>query len=190
LFGHSTTALAELALAETAKGRGFSLPWQIRDGTLPVSYYFKDGAEVSDSSFRAESTGTVPIHHLLRDLHRKELRTYLSLISPPLADMVQQTAKMKSSVVSHKDLSIEETVARYFEEVEENYPSIVANVVRTTGKLNRVVTEEHCGICAMPLDKQGDRRWKGEIGSDSSSASSGAGRSIQLCYGCERSIHS
>jgi cytoplasmic tRNA 2-thiolation protein 2 len=93
-------------------------------------------------------------------------------------------------VVSHKDLSIEEVTARYFEDVEENYPSIVANVVRTTGKLNRVVAEEHCGICAMPLDKQGDKRWKGEIGNGSSDGSSGEGKSMQLCYGCERSIQS
>ena len=35
LWGDCTTRLAEKTLAETAKGRGFSLPWQVTDGESP-----------------------------------------------------------------------------------------------------------------------------------------------------------
>lgn len=35
LWGDTTTKLAEKTLAETAKGRGFSLPWVMRDGESP-----------------------------------------------------------------------------------------------------------------------------------------------------------
>lgn len=35
LWGDTTTKLAEKTLAETAKGRGFSLPWMISDGLAP-----------------------------------------------------------------------------------------------------------------------------------------------------------
>lgn len=35
LWGDTTTRLAQKTLAETAKGRGFSIPWQISDGDSP-----------------------------------------------------------------------------------------------------------------------------------------------------------
>lgn len=122
-------------------------------------------------------------------------------------------------------------MSRYFAEVEENYPSVVANVARTTRKLMRRLFDndnddhshhshnhnhqqhpsddddddnegdndndtgenksktrprEGCAICGMPLDEQGDERWRGELGI-------GKGEMInkgksQLCYGCERAI--
>src|ERR1700710_411244 len=46
LYGDSTTRLAEKTLTETAKGRGFSLPWQVSDGLSPYgiafNYPFRD----------------------------------------------------------------------------------------------------------------------------------------------------
>lgn len=40
LWGDSTTRLAQKTLAETAKGRGFSIPWQTSDGDSPFGTYF------------------------------------------------------------------------------------------------------------------------------------------------------
>lgn len=37
LWGDTTTRLAERILAETAKGRGYSLPWQTADGHSPTA---------------------------------------------------------------------------------------------------------------------------------------------------------
>lgn len=181
LFGHSTTTLGALTLAETAKGRGFSLPWQINDGVLPV----EDFSSTRDPSADKKS---IRIHYPLRELYRKELDTYITLTNPPLADIIppEEVVDKANSVVSHRDLSIDEVMAKYFADVEENYPSIVANVVRTTAKLSRIDAEERCGMCGMTLDEQGDERWKGEIGDDAEVADTGRGR---LCYGCERSVH-
>lgn len=39
LWGDSTTRLAQKTLAETAKGRGFSIPWQTADGDSPFGMY-------------------------------------------------------------------------------------------------------------------------------------------------------
>lgn len=185
LLGHSTTALAELTLAEAAKGRGFALPWLVHDGpALPV----KEGGEEG-----AEGTEPVLVHHPLRDALRKELATYAELAG--LAVTVDRGAgegKTAARVVSHRDLSIEEVMVRYFAEVEESYPSVVANVARTTGKLVRVGGEgqgqgrgERCGLCTMPLDEAGDERWRGELGLGTPTRT-GPG-AVKLCYGCERS---
>lgn len=190
LFGHSTTTLGALTLAETAKGRGFSLPWQITDGVLPVEDFSSSSS--SSSSDRGPSVGnkkkSIRVHYPLRELYRKELDTYAILTDPPLADIIppEEVVDKANSVVSHRDLSIDEVMARYFADVEENYPSIVANVVRTTAKLSRIDAEDRCGICGMTLDELGDERWKGEIGDDARVAAGGLGR---LCYGCERSVH-
>lgn len=43
LWGDSTTKLSEKTLAETAKGRGFSLPWKISDGPSPYGKNIRDG---------------------------------------------------------------------------------------------------------------------------------------------------
>lgn len=182
LFGHSTTALAELTLSETAKGRGFSLAWQINDGLLPVH----DFSDPSKSS--KDASTSIRVHYPLRELFRRELATYGTL-TPPLSDLLpaEDEVDKTSSVVSHRDLSIEEVMSRYFADVEENYPSIVANVVRTTAKLSRLDAEERCGVCGMTLDELGDERWKGEIGDDGGGEESRTGK--RLCYGCERSVH-
>ncbi|KAM7197857.1 Protein of unknown function (DUF2392) domain containing protein [Rhypophila sp. PSN 637] len=209
LLGHTTTALAELTLAETAKGRGFSLPWQVNDGPVAVVDY-----QPADEP----ATSQIQIYHPLRDLLRKELVTYATELtsSSLVSDLAISIPNHPSSgpseqVVSHRDLSIEEVMFRYFAEVEENYPSVVANVARTTGKLVRILggpgaagngeaedgdetaangtsekKRERCGLCSMPLDEQGDERWRGELGDeDVHQKEGGKGR---ICYGCERSL--
>jgi len=182
LLGCSTTALAELTLTETAKGRGFSLPWQVGDGNVDVA---------NDSGIsRPETTGkkSIPLYYPLRDVFRRELIAYGGAATPPLVDLVIQPAQKGGHVVSHKDLSIEEVLSRYFEDVEEDYPSVVANVVRTTSKLERVDKGGRCGVCGNVLDEQGDDRWRGELGEDRGEAQ-GSSAGAKLCYGCERSIH-
>ncbi|KAK3944250.1 cytoplasmic tRNA 2-thiolation protein 2 [Diplogelasinospora grovesii] len=244
LLGSTTTALAELTLAETAKGRGFSLPWLINDGSFPITHHqdpiadttadapptppTPDGTTADNTTTDAPTTapnGTTTnittnsptvtedgkgvggetsstsmlVYHPLRDLLRKELVTYASLVSPPLTDLLLSdfsSLQSGGAVVSHKNLSIEEVMFRYFEEVEQNYPSVVANVARTTGKLLRLEEDAEkngrCGVCSMPLDELGDERWRGEIGDpvgDEGGGGGGGGGKGRLCYGCERSIH-
>ncbi|KAJ9152114.1 Cytoplasmic tRNA 2-thiolation protein 2 [Pleurostoma richardsiae] len=193
LLGHSTTALAELTLGETAKGRGFSLAWQTGDGRVPIVRYPTPGTSSGEDSSMDERSPEANAHSLLvyyplRETFRKELFNYAALITPPLTDLMPEEAKGKTRpVVSHKDMSIEEVMARYFEEVEESYPSVVANVVRTTTKLERLGAEGLCALCGTVLDEQGDERWAGEIGDDGGGEPGETSRA-RLCYGCKRSL--
>ncbi|KAF6814382.1 phosphotransferase enzyme family protein [Colletotrichum sojae] len=189
LLGCTTTALAELTLAETAKGRGFAVPWQVGDGPIPVTTFSRHGEQTSQgqTAVGIEKT-TVPVYHLLRDVFKREVVTYTGLVKPSIRELIEDAGSGSTIIVSHKELSIEDVMARYFEEVEESYPSVVANVVRTSGKLKRVKNGEACGVCSMDLDEQGDTRWKGEIGDDPNDTKRKETTS-RLCYGCERSIY-
>lgn len=235
LLGASTTALAELTLGETAKGRGFSLPGLINDGAVAVvpagthpqqqqqpqeeqaprrkeetttgddqetqQQQQQQAEEVSgppgnNSSSSSSSSSSIPVYYPNRELFRSELQQYTTLTEPPLTDLLLlPSSPAPAAVVSHKDVSIDDVMARYFAEVEANYPSIVANVVRTTAKLERAAVTHHhhddseeeeqehyCGLCGMGLDELGDERWKGEIGDV------GCGEDRTLCYGCSRAM--
>lgn len=167
------------------------------------------------------TTKMVPVYYPLREIFRKELLSYGANTTPPLTELLStnssnnnnssiapngnhsngnssSSSSSSGAVVSHKDLSIDDVMARYFGEVEMSYPSVVANVVRTTGKLNRtddaggggdgggVGKTGRCGLCGITLDAFGDERWRGEIGEESSDKAARE-RSKGLCYGCERS---
>ncbi|TFB01817.1 Cytoplasmic tRNA 2-thiolation protein 2 [Trichoderma ghanense] len=185
LFGHSTTALASLTLSEVANGRGFAVPWQINDGPFTVCTY--GGADETDVGGQGRDDAKVqfPIYYPLREILKAEVMTYLST-TPSVQELVPSD-NAPSSVVSHKDQSIEEVMARYFEGVEGPYSGIVTNVVRTAGKLDRLVTSRYCRLCGITLDDEGDSTWAGELGDDPAEGgvSSDEGK---LCYGCKRSL--
>ncbi|TVY58331.1 Cytoplasmic tRNA 2-thiolation protein 2 [Lachnellula cervina] len=171
LFGESTTRLAEKTLTETAKGRGFSLPWQVSDGASPYGIGF---------------------NYPLRDLLKKELVTYTSLTSPPLAELVIFQEKLSNISASSKTTTIDDLMVQYFESVEENYPSIVANVVRTSSKLQSLTGNDNkeCGLCGLPVAEgtDGIYGWGGDQNSDSRPAREDGQYGV-LCYGCSRSIN-
>ena len=147
IWEYSTTKLAEQVLAETAKGRGFSLPWVVNDGDSPHG---------------------IPFYFPLREVLNKEVDAYLSYLDPSLDIEIKRANRV---AVSTKNTTIDDLMAQYFENVEQEYPSIVANVVRTTGKLRATTVlaqvEQECELCAMPLEGQAPAR-------------------SRLCYGCIR----
>ncbi|RAL68532.1 hypothetical protein DID88_007259 [Monilinia fructigena] len=53
----------------------------------------------------------------------------------PLPDLVVYQEPPSHISASSKSTTIDDLMAQYFESVEENFPSIVANVVRTSSKL-------------------------------------------------------
>ncbi|KAF1960891.1 hypothetical protein CC80DRAFT_266607 [Byssothecium circinans] len=168
LWGDSTTKLAEKTLSETAKGRGFSLPWQVSDGESPLGLTF---------------------NYPLRDVLKKELSSYVELVEPSLSDLIQVSSTTKASM-SSKNTTIDDLMRNYFEEVETNFPSIVSNVVRTTGKLEAASVSSsalHCDLCSMPVadGRFGIHGW-GDQQDGPETPVSGSGPS--LCYGCTRSI--
>ena len=168
LFGDSTTRLAERMLTETAKGRGFSLPWQVSDGVSPFGVVF---------------------NYPLRDVLKKELVAFTSLNSNPLADLViyQRPSTQKSA--SAKTATINDLMAQYFDSVEEDYPSIVANVVRTSSKLETPSKDTiTCSFCALPMadGTNGISGWGGDQNSTSFPAIHVD--DSNLCYGCSRTL--
>ncbi|KAF2873696.1 cytoplasmic tRNA 2-thiolation protein 2 [Massariosphaeria phaeospora] len=171
IWGDSTTKLAEKTLAETAKGRGFSLPWQVADGESPFGITF---------------------HYPLRDLLKKELVAYVDIASPSLSALIEQSSSASAQAsLSSKNTTIDDLMKQYFESVEENFPSIVSNVVRTTGKLqasSSSPSDPHCSLCGMPVTdgRFGIHGWGGDQ-QDGSDFPSGEGNS-RLCYGCTRSM--
>ncbi|KAG8420397.1 Cytoplasmic tRNA 2-thiolation protein 2 [Metarhizium acridum] len=184
LLGHSTSALAALTFAEVANGRGFAVPWQINDGPLAVCTY---DARPGSAGMKEVSQAHMPVYYPLRELFKNEIKTYLDLV-PSLKELISEDSSTASNVVSHKDLSIAEVMERYFDAVEGPQSGIVANVVRTTGKLDRAASGHFCLMCGMTLDKQGDSRWAGELGDDADTHDA-ASRAASLCYGCKRSIN-
>ncbi|KAF2743530.1 hypothetical protein M011DRAFT_496845 [Sporormia fimetaria CBS 119925] len=169
LWGDSTTKLAEKTLSETAKGRGYSLPWHIADGESPLG---------------------IPFHYPNRDVLKKELVAYIDLADPPLSSLVHgPSAASTTTSMSSKTTTIDELMKNYFESVEENFPSIVANVVRTAGKLQVKETRRtaaQCNLCNMPVTdgRFGIHGW----GGDQEDGLQSAGPSSGLCYGCSRTI--
>ncbi|KAH9871405.1 cytoplasmic tRNA 2-thiolation protein 2 [Plenodomus lingam] len=171
LWGDSTTKLAEKTLSETAKGRGYSLPWQVTDGPSPFG---------------------LNVHYPLRDVLKKELVSYINMAQPELAALVQSSSYGATQAsTSSKNTTIDDLMKQYFESVEENFPSIVSNVVRTTSKLQvpaGAPTEACCSLCKMPVPggKFGIHGWGGDQQDGIDFASVDV--SQQICYGCTRSI--
>ena len=176
LFGDSTTRLAEKTLTETAKGRGFSLPWQVSDGASPFG---------------------PTMYYPMRDLLKKEIIQFIKLISdPPLQELVIPERQKTIINTTSKGTTIEDLMTQYFESVEENYPSIVANVVRTGSKLEmprQDGDEDACGLCGLPVAKgtDGIYGWGGDQTSANKAMQHGLPAKTQgiLCYGCSRSIN-
>ena len=176
LWGDSTTRLAEKTLAETAKGRGFSLPWQSGEGASPYGVHF---------------------NYPLRDLLKKELLTYSELASPPLTLLIMQQTSSAQVSASTKNTTINDLMSQYFESVELNYPSIVANVVRTSGKLRApqsLLSDRNCGLCGLPISDgtSGIHSWAGDQQKDTESSNFGSTNPLTtpgLCYGCARTMH-
>lgn len=179
LWGDSTTRLAEKALAETAKGRGFSLPWQTEDGDSPYG---------------------VEILYPLRDILKKEIATYVTLDLPtPLAPLCVGYVREPKYAPAGKGITVDELMTQYFTVVEGQYPSIVANVVRTVGKLvteDGVVRLERCRICGLPKDGgsgglvlAADARDGRKSGGRGEDRKTNKPTESNMCYGCARSVH-
>ena len=171
-FGDSTTRLAERTLAETAKGRGGSLPWLTSD------------------SMTLEGLKT---NYPMRDLLKRELLLYVTVTEPSLEPLLVDGDFIDPVPVSSKHSTIDGLMSQYFASVEQNYPSIVANVVRTSGKLVAPTLQSDsipCGICGLPVEPA-SKAWAGDQGSlpaSSTEQSRSASDNGPLCYGCTRSV--
>lgn len=168
LWGHTTTRLAERVLAETAKGRGFSLPWVVKDGPSRFDINF-----------------SLP----MRDLLKKEVGTFAQVLDLTISKQDVQSQNRRTPI-SSKAFSIDDLMKEYFESVEKDYPSIVANVVRTSNKLTPSTTASprSCALCGTPVEamQAGVAAWSGD---QSSKGSNPPHAREDLCDGCRRLMH-
>lgn len=118
---------------------------------------------------------------------------FIALTSPPLSDLVIPAKGKAALSASSKSTTIDDLMTQYFESVEENYPSIVANVVRTSSKLKtpEVTDGATCQLCGIPVAEgtDGIYGWGGDQRSDSRPKMGEGGEKEVLCYGCSRSIN-
>jgi cytoplasmic tRNA 2-thiolation protein 2 len=171
LWGDCTTRLAERTLSETAKGRGFSIASQLAEDESPFDILF---------------------HFPMRDLLKKELVAYTSVVQPELTPLILPVAPQQNIIT--RNTTVDDLMKQYFESVEESYPGVVTNVVRTTEKLVAPpLAKEHvaCSLCLMPVfdGRFGIHGWGGDQANQTEAGahSSQTTETPQLCYGCSRS---
>ena len=131
-WSSSATRLAEKALTEVANGRGLGVPFHLcNDTTL-------HGLRM-----------TYP----MRDLLQKEIVHFIDMAVPdPIARL--STDAFATDTRNAAKATIGGLMHDYILSAEGSYPSIVANVVKTTGRLvSPVGTKDggFCQLCALPL---------------------------------------
>lgn len=118
----------------------------------------------------------------------KELVTYAKeLADPPLISLCwaysEEPKHSAAKATSGRNITVDELMTQYFEQMEEQYPSIVSNVVRTANRLKvEDPNAEHCVICGLPGDG-------GASGLTLGAQEETEGISDGMCYGCLRSTH-
>lgn len=149
IWGHSDSRLAAMTLADVAKGRGGSVASTIADGLSPFGINF---------------------NHPLRDLYKTELEIYASTLPEPLTEASTASDGAILHPPSLRNTAIDSLLTDYINTQGIKYPSIMANVVRTGGKLEVRPNDNVCRLCVQPTLNSG---------SPSSPVPS-------LCYGCTR----
>lgn len=170
VYGDSATRLAEKTLSETAKGRGNFLPWLIADGS---------------------SSHDIKVMYPMRDLLRKEVMDYALMVSEPLTPLISLPKSLVPATVSSKTTTIDDLMSQYFSSVEQSYPSIVTNVVRTASKLKLppfTSASLSCCVCGFPFTQESGP-WGGDQHKSTSHKSEKTSQNTRTtCYGCARSI--
>ena len=133
LWGHSDSRLAAKVLSNVAKGRGAYLPFEVADGPSPWG---------------------IPFYYPLRDLFKSELITYANLLPDIFSKLVVLDSAPTAAPPSIRSTSIDDLLSNYINTQGERYPGIMANVVRTAGKLQSnlaspMETTSRCSICVM-----------------------------------------
>lgn len=167
LWGDSATRLAAKTLGLTAKGRGYALPYEVAD--------------------HIKGTQGIWAVRPLKDLFNREITLYASLSN--------LSAPPRTIDNPRKAVSIDDLTTRYFDNLEESFPSLVATVVRTTNKLVEPVTgsagSSFCVVCGIPWNVNA-KEWLAHITVDEPppgrartlGTHNGTSDRDDLCYGC------
>ncbi|KAG5360188.1 Cytoplasmic tRNA 2-thiolation protein 2 [Yarrowia sp. B02] len=141
-WGHNATRLAELTLSLTIKGRGNRIHAQVLEHKNPK-----------------DSISGLPEIHPLNDVLSYEIPFYNSFRD--VSDLAVDSVAKPSQVT--KNLSIDQLMHQYFENIQTNFPSIASTVVRTAAKLDDPNADKQgltpCLICASPVDPNQSLAW-------------------------------
>lgn len=196
-------------LVEAARERGFSKVVVADTAThlsirIMTDFAKGKGAQVSfDTSIGDERYGDVMVVRPLRDLNLKEVEEYNRLQN------VESVCTQHMRDQWHRGNSIEQLTTTFITGLQENFPSTVPNIVRTSAKLGQEERCEESGQCAMcqsPLDTSvgeasalravevSERLSQGGDVSVDEAATAESNRSTvkdvtaSLCYGCRLMI--
>ena len=133
-WSDSATKLAERTLTEVANGRGSNVPSQLGNDTIPNG---------------------LQIMYPLRDLLRKEILHFMNLAAP---ESITQLSTDTNEPETRKtaESTIGGLMHDYINSAEGAYPSVVANVVKTAGRLVSppgTFDGDSCQLCAFPVSR-------------------------------------
>ena len=171
MYSDSTTRLAERILAETAKGRGGSL------------------LALTDDHATADG---IPCLYPMRDILEQEIHTYAETSIPTMLPVINMASAKRAAFFSDSD-SIDGLMAQYFSSVEIAYPSIVANVVRTSHKLvvdSNAISPERCNLCQTGLQQKPEQRdVNANLKADQNRSINGHSIAHDLCTACKETLN-
>lgn len=161
LWSANATDLAQDILSATAKGRG---------GTLSL--------ELSDSP----SLSRVRSVHPLGDILESEIEAYTD-IHGIWDDLLPRG--LRKTPVSAKSTTVDDVVRKFLDSTESNFPSLVSNIIRTTGKLGtkQITSSEPCTLCGYSYPQRLDASPESSATLDTLPSAS------SLCYGCTRLLN-
>ena len=128
LWGDSTTNLAQRVLGLVAKGKGGDVPALMNEG--PASELGRVGAWGGEGEGKGAAVDVYP----LRDLLKGELLAYAATVEK-FEGIVEEDEGEGEGLGRRAGGTIDGLMGKYFADTEREYPSIVANVVRTAGRL-------------------------------------------------------
>lgn len=99
LWGDTTTRLAEKTLGETAKGRGFSIPWRTADGDSPFGMCAAVGSLVVKANVYKVSNSTTPSAISSRANWSTTFHSRCPHLQSPYCRSVQPTLRSPSTLL-------------------------------------------------------------------------------------------
>ncbi|KTW32597.1 uncharacterized protein T551_00082 [Pneumocystis jirovecii RU7] len=129
ILGDTTTSIASKIISETAKGRGYSIPWETR-GKIKYS-------------------DNIWLLRPMKDIIKQEAHFFLQI----------NGIEIEIKKFDHKITTIDELADQYFDNLEKSNPNFVFTVVKTATKLQIPEIEKtkdqnsnFCFICQMPKE--------------------------------------
>lgn len=150
LWGHSMTKLADETMSLIVKGRGEHISSLLDDSQLDQDYAgkFKHLYPLKD----------VLLSEVDAYCYSCGLEKHLVNYTPQDTLLLEKSSKSKSVGKLIKNMTINEMVRKYFDDIEGDYSNVISTVVRTADKLGepqRVYPHFKCSICRGNIHSRG-----------------------------------